>query len=122
MTEDHIVSIIDDDASVRVALESLVRSLGYSARTYDSAEAFLQSGNCDQTSCIVTDVQMTGMSGLDLQSRLKAAGCVVPTILITAFPDDHVRARAVAEGAFAFLAKPFDGQALVGLLTAAIEH
>jgi FixJ family two-component response regulator len=122
LTKDTIVSIIDDDASVRVALESLVRSLGYAARTYESAEAFLGSAEVEDTCCIVADVQMPGMDGFDLQTRLKKAGHRAPLIFITAFPADHVRERAETGGAFGFLAKPFDGQALVGLITSAVQH
>jgi FixJ family two-component response regulator len=117
-----VVAIIDDDASVRAAVGSLVRSLGYAAQTYASAELFLLSGDLLQTDCIVTDVQMpAGMSGLDLQQRLVDAGIKVPTVVITAFPEDHVRCRAEAVGAIGFLAKPFDGRDLVNLLTAAVE-
>jgi FixJ family two-component response regulator len=118
-----VVAVIDDDASVRVAIGSLVRSLGYAAQTYASAELFLLSGDVLQTDCIVTDVQMpAGISGLDLQQRLIDAGIRVPTVIITAFPEAHVRSRAAAGGAFGFLAKPFDGRDLVKLLTAAVER
>ena len=120
MASDPIVSIIDDDASVRTAVGSLVRSLGYVAHTFDSAESFLGSDESARTSCVITDIQMPGMSGLDLQSRLRAAGNTVPTVFITAFPEDHLRARAEAGGAIGFLAKPFDGQALVKLLTSTV--
>ena len=117
-----VVAIIDDDASVRAAVGSLVRSLGYAAQAYASAELFLLSGDLLQTDCIVTDVQMpAGMSGLDLQQRLVEAGIKVPTVFITAFPEDHVRCRAESGGAVGFLAKPFDGRVLVNLLTAAVE-
>ena len=117
-----VVAIIDDDASVRAAVGSLVRSLGYAAQAYASAELFLLSGDLLQTDCIVTDVQMpAGMSGLDLQQRLVEAGIKVPTVFITAFPEDHVRCRAESGGAVGFLAKPFDGRVLVSLLTAAVE-
>jgi len=116
------IAIIDDDASVRAALGSLVRSLGYEARSYPTAELFLLSGDLPQTDCIVTDVQMpAGMSGLDLQERLSAAGIKVPTVVITAFPEDHVRNRAEAAGAIGFLAKPFDSRTLVKLLVGAVE-
>jgi FixJ family two-component response regulator len=111
-----VISIIDDDASVRAALCSLVRSLGFSARTFDSAESFLGSPYLAETQCIVTDIQMSGMSGLDLQDRLQAAGNAIPTVFITAFPEEHVRGRAVAGGAIGFFPKPFDGQALAKLL------
>jgi FixJ family two-component response regulator len=117
-----VVAIIDDDASVRAAIGSLVRSLGYAAQSYASAELFLLSGDLLQTDCIVTDVQMpSGMSGLDLQQRLTEAGVKVPTVIITAFPEDHVRSRAEAGGAIGFLSKPFDGRELVKLLTSAVE-
>lgn len=118
-----VVAIIDDDASVRAAVGSLVRSLGYAAQAYASAELFLLSGDLLQTDCIVTDVQMpAGMSGLDLQQRLVEAGVKVPTVFITAFPEDRVRSRAEAGGAIGFLGKPFDGRDLVDLLTAAVEN
>ena len=116
MARHPVISIIDDDASVRAALGSLVRSLGFTARTFESAESFLDSPDLAQTSCIVTDIQMPGMSGLDLQDRLQAAGNAIPTVFITAFPEEHVRARAEAGGAIGFFPKPFDGQALAKLL------
>ncbi len=117
-----VIAIIDDDASVRAALSSLVRSLGYAVQSYASAELFLLSGDILQTDCIVTDVQMpAGISGLDLQKRLNEAGIRVPTVIITAFPEEHVRSRAEAGGAIGFLSKPFDGRALVKLLTEAVE-
>jgi FixJ family two-component response regulator len=117
-----VIAIIDDDASVRAALGSLVRSLGYAVQSYASAELFLLSGDILQTDCIVTDVQMpAGISGLDLQKRLNDAGIRVPTVVITAFPEEHVRSRAEAGGAIGFLSKPFDGRALVKLLTEAVE-
>ena len=116
-----VVAIIDDDASVRAAIGSLVRSLGYAAQSYASAELFLLSGDVLQTDCIVTDVQMpAGMSGLDLQQRLTDACIKVPSGIITAFPEAHVRSRAEAGGAIGFLSKPFDGRDLVQLLTAAV--
>jgi FixJ family two-component response regulator len=121
LARNPVVSIIDDDPSVRAAIGSLVRSLGYVAHTFDSAESFLGSGDSTTTSCIVTDIQMPGMSGLDLQCCLRDAGNTVPTVFITAFPEDHLRARAEAGGAIGFLAKPFDGQALVKMLISVVE-
>jgi FixJ family two-component response regulator len=121
LASDPHIAIIDDDASVRAAIGSLVRSLGYVAQSYASAELFLLSGDLAQTDCIVTDVQMpAGMSGLDLQERLNAAGVRVPTVIITAFPEEHVRNRATSGGAIGFLAKPFDGRTLVKLLVDAV--
>ena len=107
MSKAQIVSIIDDDASVRAAMESLVRSLGFVAFVFKSAEDFLRSPRVDDSACLITDVQMPGMSGLDLQDRLIAQGNRVPIILITAFPEQTIRNRAQARGALAFLEKPF---------------
>lgn len=116
-----VVSIIDDDASVRAALGSLLRSVGYVVRTFESAEPFLGSPDLVETSCIIADIQMSGMNGLDLQDRLGDAGSAIPVIFITAFPDARVRARAKAGGAIGFLAKPFDGQVMIRLLASAID-
>jgi FixJ family two-component response regulator len=116
-----VISVIDDDASVRAALCSLVRSLGFAARPFESAESFLDSPHLAETCCIVPDIQMPGMSGLDLQDRLQAAGNAIPTVFITAFPEEHLRARAKAGGAIGFLAKPFDGHALAKLLVNAVS-
>ncbi len=121
MASEPRIAIIDDDASVRAAVGSLVRSLGYAARSYASAELFLLSGDLPDTDCIVTDVQMpAGISGLDLQRRLLDTGIKVPTVIITAFPEEHLRSRALAAGAIGFLAKPFDGRTLVRLLVEAV--
>ncbi|SEF10292.1 Response regulator receiver domain-containing protein [Rhizobiales bacterium GAS191] len=116
----RIVSIIDDDASVRVAMEGLVRSLGFVACAFESAEDFLRSPRVDETSCLITDVQMPGMNGLELQSHLLAQGRRLPIIFITAFPEQSIRQRAQAAGALAFLEKPFDGETMVGLLHKAL--
>jgi FixJ family two-component response regulator len=117
----RIVSIIDDDASVRVAMAGLVRSLGFVACAYESAEDFLRSPQADETSCLITDVQMPGMNGLELQSHLLAQGRRLPIIFITAFPEPNIRKRAeAAGGALAFLEKPFDGGIIVSLLHEAL--
>lgn len=110
------VSIIDDDASVRAATACLVRSLGFVACTFGSAEDFLRSPQVDDTSCLVTDVQMPGMNGLELQSHLLAQGRRLPIIFMTAFPEQNLRQRAQAAGAMAFLDKPFDGETMADLL------
>jgi len=120
LARNPVISIIDDDASVRAALGSLVRSLGYTVRTFESVESFLDSRDMAETSCIVTDIHMPGMSGLDLQSQLRTAGFAIPTVLITAFPEEHLRVRAEAGGAIGFLAKPFDGKAMVRLLKSVV--
>ena len=108
-----IISIVDDDDSIRVAAGDLVTSLGFVALTFASAEAFLQSGDATRTSCLITDIQLPGMSGLDLQDRLRAEGYRLPIIFITAFPEPKLKRRAEAAGAVAFLVKPFDGRELI---------
>jgi FixJ family two-component response regulator len=116
-----VISIIDDDASVRIAADRLVRASGYAAHTFASAEEFLSSPLRDATSCVVTDIQMPGMSGLDLQALLRAQGDPLPIIFITAFPEDNIRARAIEGGAVCLLAKPFDGTMLITQIEAALE-
>jgi FixJ family two-component response regulator len=112
VSKSQIVSIVDDDASVRAAMQSLLRSLGFVAFVFESAEDFLRSPRVDDSSCVITDVQMPGMSGLDLQDRLIAQGSRIPVILITAFPEQSIRSRAQAGGALGLLEKPFAGRAL----------
>jgi FixJ family two-component response regulator len=103
-----LVSIVDDDEAVLRALESLVKSLGFAAHTFPSAELFLQSSKVSVTRCLVLDVQMPKMSGLELQERLLHLGFDIPIIFITAFPDEGTRTRALDAGAICFLLKPFD--------------
>jgi FixJ family two-component response regulator len=117
-----VISIIDDDESVRGATRSLVRSLGFTAHTFASAEDFLQSPRVNDSSCVITDVQMPGLSGVELQSRLLAQGCRIPIIFITAFPDENVEARAMKAGAICFLSKPFDGSTLIKYLDVALKR
>jgi FixJ family two-component response regulator len=115
-----MISIIDDDASVRAAIDRLVRSLGYAARSFASADEFLRSPCANDASCVIADVQMPGMSGIELQNVLIARGRRLPIIFITAFPDEGIRARALEAGAMCFLAKPFDGPTLIRYLEAAV--
>jgi FixJ family two-component response regulator len=117
-----VISIIDDDASIRVATNNLLRSLGYAVHSFASAEEFLQSTHINDTCCVIADVQMPGMSGVELQSLLLARGVGMPFIFITAFPDENIRARALKAGAIGFLTKPFDGQILVKCLCAAMQR
>ncbi|MGA7490040.1 MAG: response regulator [Xanthobacteraceae bacterium] len=117
-----VISIIDDDASVRAATNRLVRSLGYIACTFASADEFLRSPRLDTTSCVIADIQMPGMSGVELQDLLLAQGRRLPIIFVTAFPDENVRARALDAGAVCFLSKPFDGATLVKYLDVALEE
>jgi FixJ family two-component response regulator len=117
-----VISIIDDDESVRAATRSLVRSLGFTAFVFASAEDFLQSPRVNDSSCVITDVQMPGLSGVELQSRLLAQGHRTPIIFITAFPDESVEARAIKAGAICFLSKPFDGSTLIKCLDRALKR
>jgi FixJ family two-component response regulator len=116
LPSDLIVSIIDDDESVRTATSSLVRSLGWEARLYASAESFLVSGVVADTCCIISDVQMPGMSGLELQSRLAEKGYTTPFIFISAFRSDAASRQALAAGAMCFLSKPVDGSVVAHCL------
>ena len=116
-----VISIIDDDASVRVATHRLLRSLGYTAHTFASADEFLRSSQLNDTSCVIADVQMPGMSGLELQNLLQTQGHRLPIIFITAFPAESVRAQALEAGAACFLSKPFDARTLIKHLDAAVK-
>ena len=117
-----MISIVDDDKSVREAAKMLVKSLGYATETFASAEEFLESGRLCDTACLITDVQMPGMSGVDLQSHLTANGHCPPVIFVTAYPEASVRARALEAGAFGFLSKPFSEDSLIWCLDRALEH
>jgi FixJ family two-component response regulator len=117
-----VISIIDDDASLRAATDNLLRSLGYTVYTFASAEEFLRSAHFNDTSCVIADVQMPGMSGVDLQAHLLTQGHSVPFIFMTAFPEEAVRARALKAGAICFLTKPFDRLTLIRYLDAALER
>jgi FixJ family two-component response regulator len=116
-----MISIVDDDESVREATRGLVRSLGYSAAAFASAEEFLGSDRLLDTSCLITDVEMPGLSGIELQSRLAADGHRIPIIFITAYPEERVRARAEEAGAFGFFGKPFDEERFIGCLGRAVK-
>jgi FixJ family two-component response regulator len=107
-TDIPLISIVDDDGTVRAATESLVRSLGFKARTFESAESFLQSSSPRETQCLILDVQMPNMSGIELQDSLSELGFEIPIIFITAYPDEEVRQRAMEAGAVAFLLKPLE--------------
>ena len=117
-----IISVIDDDASVRAATNNLLRSHGYTVHTFASAEEFLRSAQLNDTSCVIADVQMPIMGGVELLTVMRAQGSRVPFIFITAFPDESVRARVLKAGAIAFLAKPFAGPTLIGCLDTALER
>ena len=121
MSEAPLISIVDDDALARDGIRELVESLGYRAVTFNSAEYFLQSRVIGETTCLITDVQMPGLNGLELQEALKAQGYQIPIILITAFPNENYRTRALENGAVGFLSKPFSDGSLMECLTAAIK-
>jgi FixJ family two-component response regulator len=116
-----MISVVDDDASVRTATSKLLRSHGYTAEAYSSAEHFLQSGRVSSTSCVIADVQMPGMSGLELLAMMRAQGNCAPVIFITAFADETNRARALKAGAICFLSKPFAGSTLINCLGVALK-
>ncbi|MFM0646130.1 response regulator [Paraburkholderia bryophila] len=116
MSNPLIVSIIDDDESVRIATSSLVRSLGWDAHLFHSAEAFLASDDVGQTACVISDVQMPGMTGLDLLRKLIDQGYAPPFIFISAFRSDLAYRAAMAHGAICFLNKPVDGSVVAQCL------
>jgi FixJ family two-component response regulator len=123
LSKPPLIAIIDDDASVRATTDSLVRSLGYVVFTFASAEDFLRSNRLDDLACVIADVQMHGMSGVELQAHLISQGSRVPFIFFTAFPDEQIRAQALNAGAICYLTKPFDGDSLVqGLQVALKKH
>jgi FixJ family two-component response regulator len=116
-----MISVIDDDASVRAATNNLLGSHGYPVQTFASAEEFLQSAQLSASACVIADVQMPAMSGLDLLMHVRALGHKAPFIFITAFPDDGIRARALKAGAICFLAKPFAGPVLINCVETALK-
>jgi FixJ family two-component response regulator len=117
-----VISVIDDDASVRAATNNLLSSHGYLVQAFGSAEEFLQSASLDRSACVIADVQMPTMSGLDLLTHMRTQGHGVPFIFITAFPEESVRARALKAGAIYFLAKPFAAPELVACVEAALKR
>jgi FixJ family two-component response regulator len=117
-----VISVVDDDASVRTAIDNLLSSHGYLVHTFASAEEFLQSTHLHNSSCVVADVQMPGMSGLDLLTYMRAQGYLAPVIFITAFPEDSVRDRALKVEAIGFLAKPFAAPDLIRCVETALTE
>lgn len=117
-----VISIVDDDKSVREAAMDFMRAVGFITEAFACAEDFLKSDRLRSTSCLIADVQLPGMSGLELHSRLVASGNPIPTVLITAYPDDTVRARALKAGVIGYLTKPFSDAELLGCINSALEH
>jgi len=120
--ETKLVAIVDDDDSVRCTLQELLRSAGFPSQGFESAEEFLRSGNQQETACLITDIRMPGMSGLELQARLNAERCKIPTIFITAHGDEEMRLQALRAGAVEFLPKPFDDEILIESVRAALAR
>jgi FixJ family two-component response regulator len=116
-----LVAIVDDDDSMRGALQGMLKAVGYPAQAFASAEEFLKSGQQRQTSCLIADIRMPGMSGLDLQAHLNAERCKIPIIFITAHGDAKMRIQALRAGAVEFLSKPFDEEVLLESVRAALE-
>jgi FixJ family two-component response regulator len=121
MSGDVLISIVDDDALARDGIQELVESLGYKAVSFSSAEHFLASGAIAKTTCLIADLQMPGLSGLELQEALRSQGHRTPVILITAHPNESRRNRAIAGGAVGFLSKPFDEASLIECLAATVK-
>src|SRR2546427_6127714 len=116
-----VVAIVDDDDLMRSALQGLLKAVGLPARAFASAEEFLESGQQHDTGCLIADIRMPGMSGLDLQAKLNAQRIRIPTIFITAHGDERMRLQALRAGAVEFLAKPFDDEVLLENVRAALE-
>ena len=115
------ISIVDDDDSVRDALKSLIDSVGFRAEVFASGEEFLSSPDISETDCLITDVRMPGMTGLELQERLNAAGAAIPIVFMSAHDDTDARARALRSGAIDFLQKPFSEDSLLHAIDACLD-
>jgi FixJ family two-component response regulator len=116
-----MVAVVEDDGSYRIALQRLLKSAGLPVRLFASAEEFLNSGEQHETGCLIADIRMPGMSGLDLQAKLNAENCTIPTIFITAHGDEKMRLQAMRGGAVKFLAKPFDAGVLLESVRVALD-
>src|SRR6266478_1266136 len=117
-----VISIVDDDQSFREGTRDLIEAMGFLAETFRRADEFLKSNALDGTSCLIADVQMPGMTGLELHDRLLRSGKVIPTILITAFPNSKDRARALQAGVVCYLSKPFNESELPTCIQLALER
>jgi FixJ family two-component response regulator len=121
MSEIRLIAVVDDDEAIREATESLIRSVGFRVVVYASAEDFLRSSHLQVIACLIVDVRMPGMSGLELQQQLATANYSIPIIFITAHGDAETRTRALRAGAVAFLDKPFSDEVLLGAVQAALQ-
>ena len=122
MDEQQLIAIVDDDESVRRAVLGVLKSVGLKARSFASAEEFLLSGKQSEAACLIVDIRMPGMSGLDLQSKLAQEDCRIPVIFITSYGDTKMRMQAMSAGAFEFLRKPFDDEVLIETVRAALAR
>ncbi len=118
----RLVIVVDDDDSVRGAVHGALKSIGLDARSFGSAEEFLESGLQFEAGCLITDLQMPGMNGLELQARLARSGCALPTIFITAYGEPRIRAQAMKAGAVDFLDKPFDDNVLLEIVRSVLNN
>ena len=121
MAQRKMIAIVDDDALIRETLRDLLDSAGYASVAFSSAQGFLKSRRLARVACLITDMRMPGTTGIELYEKLIAAGHAIPTILITAYPDDTVRARAVRAGILCYLPKPVPSDALLGCVDEALE-
>ena len=121
MQKKPVVAIVDDDESACEGTMDLLKAMGFVAKGSRSAEDFLQSSHLRHTACVVTDMRMSGMTGLELYDHLVQSGKTIPTILVTAFPNDRDRARALKAGVVCYLAKPFNDQDLLRCVRSALE-
>jgi FixJ family two-component response regulator len=122
MSAAPLIAIVDDDDSLRNSLNNLIRSVGFGVQGFSSAEAFLNSNQLDDMACLILDVRMPGMSGLDLQRQLIATNCRIPIIFVTSHGDDNARTRALEAGAVDFLYKPFHEEALLNAIDTALKR
>ena len=122
MSEAPLIAIVDDDVMICEATKDLVEAFGFNARTFTSAGEFLNSDCVSSTACLISDVQMPGMNGLQLHRKLITSGRHIPVIFITAFPDERVRKRPVAAGAVCYLSKPFDSERLRSCIGSALGY
>jgi len=121
MANHSVICVVDDDVSVRESLEGLMRSVGFAVNTFASAEEFLDSDRLRNTECLILDVRLAGMNGLELQRQLASSHSEIPIIFITSYEDDEVRARALNRGAVAYLLKPFNDEDLLNAIDAALK-
>ncbi len=122
MTKVSIISVVDDDHSVRESLHGLLRSVGFSVQVFASAEEFLYSDHLNMTDCLILDVRMPGITGIELQRQLRARGCQIPIIFISAHADDETRNQALSNGAVAFLIKPLNEEMVLTALKTALNE